>query len=382
MSEKFIYMDYNSTAPVDDDVLKAMLPYFAERFGNPASKHHFGNEALAAVEVARKQIADLIKANENDIIFTSGATESNNLIIKGIAEHNYRQGINIVTSEIEHTSVLDAAEALEKSGVEIRYIKPDGSGIINPDAVDSAIDSNTVLVSIMTANNEIGTIQPIPETGALCRKKGVLFHTDAVQAFGRIPIDVSEYAIDIMSISGHKIYGPKGIGAVYANEKARKSIAAQLNGGGHEQGLRSGTLNVPGIVGFGKAAEIAGRRMFEDFRKQIVQRDILIQNLLARVPFSELNGSREKRLPNNANISFEGVDSSRLISNLKNIALSTGSACSSATLQPSYVLKAIGRSDSMIKSAVRFGIGRQTTNEEIMTVVERVIEEVNKLRNT
>lgn len=374
-------MDYNSTTPLAPEALESMLPYFSARFGNPASKHHFGTEALAAVELARKQVSAVIKCSEDEIIFTSGATESNNLAVKGVVEQNYREGVNIVASAIEHTSVLDTVRSLEKSGVEVRYIMPDAQGIIHPDAVDSAIDSKTVLVSIMTANNEIGTIQPVPEIGEICMKKDVLFHTDAVQAFGKMPMDAEEFKSDLMSISAHKIYGPKGIGALYVSRRAKKRIAAQITGGGHEQGLRSGTLNVPAIVGFGKAAEIAGKRLFDDFQKQIVLRDILIQNLLTRVPFSSLNGSREKRLPNNANISFEGVDSSRLISNLKTIALSTGSACSSATLQPSYVLKAIGKSETMIKSAVRFGIGRETTEEEVKIVIERVIEEVNKLRN-
>ncbi|MFA5012080.1 MAG: cysteine desulfurase family protein [Ignavibacteria bacterium] len=373
-------MDYNSTTPVDKEVLDAMLPYFSGKFGNPSSRHHFGNEANVAVEYARKQISALVNCNPDEIIFTSGATESNNLAIKGVVENNYKEGINIVTSEIEHTSVLDTVKALEKSGVEIRYVKPDSYGLIVPKDVEENIDENTVLVSIMTANNEIGTIQPVPEIAQICRIQNVLFHTDAVQAFGKLPVDVNEYKIDLMSISAHKMYGPKGVGALYVRNTSADKISTQLNGGGHERGLRSGTLNVPGIVGFGKAAEISSVRMFDDFQKEIVQRDILMQNLLNRIPCSFLNGSREKRLPNNVNISFEGVDSSVVISNLKNIALSTGSACSSATLGPSYVLKAIGKTDSLIKSAIRFSLGRKTTNEEIMYVIEKVIESVNKLR--
>lgn len=373
-------MDYNSTTPVDTKVLDAMLPYFCGKFGNPSSKHHYGNEANVAVEYARKQISVLVNCNPDEIIFTSGATESNNLAIKGVVEKNYKVGINIVTSEIEHTSVLDTVKSLEKSGVEIRYVKPDGYGLIIPKDVEENIDENTVLVSIMTANNEIGTIQPIPEIANICRNRNVLFHTDAAQAFGKIPIDVKDFNIDLMSISAHKMYGPKGVGALFVGNTSADKISAQLNGGGHERGLRSGTLNVPGIVGFGKAAEISSKRMYDDFQKEIVQRDILMQNLLNRIPYSYLNGSKEKRLPNNVNISFEGVDSSVLISNLKNIALSTGSACSSATLEPSYVLKAIGKNESMIKSAIRFGIGRQTTDEDIKYVVEKVIESVSKLR--
>ena len=373
-------MDYNSTTPVDTKVLDAMLPYFCGKFGNPSSKHHYGNEANVAVEYARKQISVLVNCNPDEIIFTSGATESNNLAIKGVVENNYKVGINIVTSEIEHTSVLDTVKSLEKSGVEIRYVKPDGHGLIIPKDVEENIDENTVLVSIMTANNEIGTIQPIPEIANICRNRNVLFHTDAAQAFGKIPIDVKDFNIDLMSISAHKMYGPKGVGALFVGNTSADKISAQLNGGGHERGLRSGTLNVPGIIGFGKAAEISSKRMYDDFQKEIVQRDILMQNLLNRIPYSFLNGSKEKRLPNNVNISFEGVDSSVLISNLKNIALSTGSACSSATLEPSYVLKAIGKNESMIKSAIRFGIGRQTTDEDIKYVVEKVIESVSKLR--
>lgn len=373
-------MDYNSTTPVDTKVLDAMLPYFCGKFGNPSSKHHYGNEANVAVEYARKQISVLVNCNPDEIIFTSGATESNNLAIKGVVEKNYKVGINIVTSEIEHTSVLDTVKSLEKSGVEIRYVKPDGYGLIIPKDVEENIDENTVLVSIMTANNEIGTIQPIPEIANICRNRNVSFHTDAAQAFGKIPIDVKDFNIDLMSISAHKMYGPKGVGALFVGNTSADKISAQLNGGGHERGLRSGTLNVPGIVGFGKAAEISSNRMYDDFQKEIVQRDILMQNLLNRIPYSFLNGSKEKRLPNNVNISFEGVDSSVLISNMKNIALSTGSACSSATLEPSYVLKAIGKNESMIKSAIRFGIGRQTTDEDIKYVVEKVIESVSKLR--
>ena len=373
-------MDYNSTTPVDTKVLDAMLPYFCGKFGNPSSKHHYGNEANVAVEYARKQISVLVNCNPDEIIFTSGATESNNLAIKGVVEKNYKVGINIVTSEIEHTSVLDTVKSLEKSGVEIRYVKPDGYGLIIPKDVEENIDENTVLVSIMTANNEIGTIQPIPEIANICRNRNVLFHTDAAQAFGKIPIDVKDFNIDLLSISAHKMYGPKGVGALFVGNTSADKISAQLNGGGQERGLRSGTLNVPGIVGFGKAAEISSKRMYDDFQKEIVQRDILMQNLLNRIPYSFLNGSKEKRLPNNVNISFEGVDSSVLISNLKNIALSTGSACSSATLEPSYVLKAIGKNESMIKSAIRFGIGRQTTDEDIKYVVEKVIESVSKLR--
>ncbi len=374
-------MDYNAATPADSEVVQAMLPYFSEKFGNAASKHHFGNAASAAIDHSRKQISELIHCSPKDIVFTSGATESNNLALKGVVEYYYKENINIVTTEIEHSSVLDVCKSLNASGVTVKYVKPDEYGIVRPEDVEKAIDGNTILVSVMTANNEIGTIQPIPEIGQICKFKNVLFHTDAVQAFGKIPVDVNEYNIDLMSISAHKIYGPKGIGALYINSSKKIRLAEQINGGGHEQGFRSGTLNTPGIVGFGKAAEIASSRMYSDFQKEIVQRDILIENFLNRISFTYLNGSKEKRLPNNVNISFEGVESGVLLSNLKNIALSTGSACSSATLQPSHVLKAIGKSESQVKSAIRFGIGRETTNEDINYVINKVTEVVNKLRN-
>jgi cysteine desulfurase len=374
-------MDYNSTTPVDSEVVKAMLPYFNERFGNSASRHHYGNVASAAVEHSRKQISNLLNCNPKEIVFTSGATESNNLALKGIIEAHFKKNINIVTTEIEHSSILDVCDSLNAFGVTIKLVKPNSYGIVDPEDIETAIDDNTVLVSVMTANNEIGTIQPIPEIGQICKDKNVLFHTDAVQAFGKIPIDVNDFNVDLMSISAHKIYGPKGIGVLYISGRKKIKLSEQINGGGHERGLRSGTLNIPGIVGFGKAAEIAKTRMYSDFQKEIVQRDMLIENLLKKVSFTYLNGSKEKRLPNNVNISFEGIESSVLLSQLNNIALSSGSACSSATLQPSHVLKAIGKSDSQIKSAVRFGIGRETTNEEINYVIEQVVKTVNTLRN-
>jgi cysteine desulfurase len=374
-------MDYNSTTPVDSEVVKSMLPYFNERFGNSASRHHFGNVASAAVEHSRKQISNLLNCNPKEIVFTSGATESNNLALKGIVESNFRKNINIVTTEIEHSSILDVCDSLNSFGVTIKLVKPNSYGIVDPEDIESAIDDNTVLVSVMTANNEIGTIQPIPEIGQICKDKNVLFHTDAVQAFGKIPINVNDFNVDLMSISAHKIYGPKGIGVLYISGRKKIKLSEQINGGGHERGFRSGTLNTPGIVGFGKAAEIAKTRMYSDFQKEIVQRDMLIENFLKRISFTYLNGSKEKRLPNNLNISFEGLESSVLLSQLNNIALSSGSACSSATLQPSHVLKAIGKSNSQIKSAIRFGIGRETTNEEINYVIEQVVKTVNTLRN-
>ncbi|MCE1164712.1 MAG: cysteine desulfurase [Bacteroidetes bacterium] len=375
-------MDYNSTTPVDEEVLREMLPYFSVKFGNASSKHHYGSEAAAAVENARKKIAALIGVSSDEIVFTSGATESVNLAIKGIAESNFRDGCNIVTTEIEHPAVLDTCKSLSESGVEIRYAKPDRYGIVGAEEIEELTDGNTILVSVMTANNETGAIQHIPEIGTICAKKNVLFHTDAVQAYGKIPINAKEFGIDLMSFSSHKIYGPKGVGALYINKSNPKAKAApQMHGGGHEKGLRSGTLNVPGIAGFGKAAEIAGIRMYDDFVKQTVLRDRLIENLLMRLPHVYLNGHRSKRIPNTANICFEGVPAVTLMNSIKDVAVSAGSACASATLQDSHVLKSMGLPAERIRSSVRFSIGRMTTNEEIDEVMEKFIYTVKKLRN-
>ncbi len=375
-------MDYNATTPVDEEVLNAMLPYFGEKFGNASSKHHYGNEAAAAVGSARNKIAEVIGASAEEIVFTSGATESVNLAVKGAAEANYREGCNIVTTEIEHSSVLDTCKALSESGIEIRYAKPDRYGRVSAETIDELINDDTILVSVMTVNNEVGTIQPLPEIGTICSKKNVLFHTDATQAYGKIPMNAAELRIDLMSFSSHKIYGPKGIGALYARADNRKiKIAPQIHGGGHERGLRSGTLNVPGIVGFGKAAEVAGKMMYDDFKKQTVLRDRLIENFLRRLPHVYLNGHRSKRMPNNANICFEGVTASMLMNSIKDVAVSAGSACSSATLQDSHVLKSMGLTPDRVRSSVRFSIGRMTTGEEIETVIEKYINSVNNLRN-
>lgn len=382
MSDKIIYLDYNATTPVDEEVLKEMLPYFSEKFGNASSKHHYGNEASAAVDNARRKVAEVINASPDEIIFTSGATESVNLAIKGIAEANFREGCNIVTTGIEHLSVLDTCGALSGSGVEVRYAKPDRYGRVSAETIDGLIDGNTILVSVMTVNNEVGTIQPIPEIGKVCANKNVLFHSDATQAYGKIPLDASELGIDLMSFSSHKIYGPKGAGALFVKSKDVKSvIAAQMHGGGHEKGLRSGTLNVPGIVGFGKAAELAVKYLFRDFEKQTVMRDRLIENFLRRLPHVYLNGHRSKRIPNNANICFEGVTAVALMNSVKEVAVSSGSACSSATLQDSHVLKSMGLDAGRVRSSVRFSIGRMTTSEEIDAAIEKYINTVNKLRN-
>jgi len=374
-------MDHNSTTPVEQEVIDAMLPYFKENFGNPSSNHHYGVAASVAVDNARRQVASLINCSTEEIVFTSGATESNNLALKGVVESFFSNDINIVTTNIEHSSVLDTAFSLSKYDVELRFVKNDEYGFVDVKDLENKIDKNTVLVSVMTANNEIGTIQPIAEIGLICKNKKVLFHSDAVQAFGKIPLNVSDLNIDFLSISAHKIYGPKGVGALYINKSAKEKISPQFNGGAHEYGIRSGTLNVPGIVGFGKASEIAKNKMFDDFRNQTVLRDILIEKLLKNIEFSYLNGPKEKRLPNNVNISFEGVDSNSLISKMKNVALSSGSACSSATLQQSYVLKALGKPESLVKSAVRLGLGRSSTLEEINYVVEKLIKIITEIRN-
>jgi len=378
-----VYVDYNSTTPVDPDVLKAMLPFFTEKFGNAASKsHRYGMEAEIAVEKARKQVASLINADSKDIIFTSGATESINLAIKGIAESHKGKKIHIVSDEIEHKAVLDSLKYLESFGVDITYLKPDRFGFINPEDVKNAIRDNTVLVTVMTANNEIGTIQPIAEISEICRNKDVLFHTDAAQAAGKIPLDVKLTGIDMVSFSAHKLYGPKGIGALYINSANPKvKIVEQISGGGHEKGLRSGTLNVPAIVGFGKASELCTVKMFDEFKTQTVLRDRVINNLVKRLEYTTLNGDEYKRLPNNVNITFEKTNSTVLMSEAKQLAFSTGSACSSASLELSHVLKAIGKTDEESRCSVRLGIGRYTTEEEINFAIEKIIESVNKIRS-
>lgn len=378
-----IYLDYNSTTPLDPDVLKEMLPFLTEKFGNASSKsHRFGWEADAAVELARKRITHLINAYPDELIFTSGATESINLALKGLAENFIGKKNHIISSNIEHRAVLDTLKYLEKYGIKITYLNADEKGFVNPDDLKKSIDADTFLVSIMTANNEIGTIQPIAELAKISKDNFVLFHTDATQAIGKIPIDVNELDIDLMSFSAHKIYGPKGIGALFIKSKKPEiKISEQINGGGHEKGLRSGTLNVPAIVGFGKAAELCKDKMFDDFNTQVVFRDRLIYNFLNNLEFTTLNGDSSKRLPNNVNICFENVDSTVLMSEAKELAFSTGSACSSASLDLSHVLKAIGRTDDESRCSVRFGIGRFTTNEEIDFTINKIKNAVIKIRN-
>jgi cysteine desulfurase len=379
-----IYLDNNATTAVDPRVLDAMLPYFSERFGNAASKNHaFGWEAEAAVDGAREQIARLIGASSpREIIFTSGATESDNLAIKGIA-HAYRdRGDHIVTCMTEHKAVLDSCKALEKSGFEVCYLPVNGAGLIDLQQLRDRITNRTILISIMAANNEIGTLQPIQEIGRLAKEKNIIFHSDATQAVGKMPINVGDMGIDLLSLTAHKMYGPKGVGALYVRAaKPRVKITPLIDGGGHERGMRSGTLNVPGIVGLGKAAELARMEMGAEAEKLIALRERLKAGLLAQLDDIRINGDPVKRLPGNLNMSFAYVEGESLMMGLKEIAVSTGSACTSASLEPSYVLKAIGLEDSLAHASIRFGLGRFNTVEEIDYTIQRVSEEVRRLRD-
>ena len=377
-----IYLDNNATTPMDPRVLEAMMPYFTEIFGNAASRNHpFGWKAEEAVDYAREQVAALINADEKEIIFTSGATESNNLAIKGVFEMYAAKGNHIITVETEHKAVLDACKHIEKLGAQVTYLKTNEQGLITVKQVEDAIQPNTVLVSIMYANNEIGVIQPMKEIGALCHSKGILFHTDATQAVGKIPVDVIADNIDLLSFTGHKMYGPKGVGALYVRRKnPRVKVTAQMDGGGHERGMRSGTLNVPGIVGFGKACELCKNEMQADTDRIIKMRDHLEKELLV-LEESYINGSKEHRLPHVSNMSFKYVEGEGLIMGVKNIAVSSGSACTSASLEPSYVLKALGLDDELAHSSLRFGLSRFTTDEEVEYAINHVKEAVTKLRD-
>jgi cysteine desulfurase len=375
-----VYLDNHATTPVDPRVLEAMLPYFGPKFGNAASRSHiFGWEAEKAVERARKQIAELAGAAPREIVFTSGATESDNLAIKGAVEA-LGHGRHVITMATEHKAVLDTIAHLGRQGVETTVLAPRPDGLIDLDALRGAIRRETALVSVMHANNETGVIQPAAEIGAICREAGVLFHCDAAQSFGKIPVDVKEQNISLLSLSAHKMYGPKGIGALYVSRKdPRVSLVAQMDGGGHEFGFRSGTLNVPAIVGFGEACAICGAEMPEEAVRLASFRDRLKCALESALDGTRVNGSVEQRLPGNLNMSFEEVDAEALLANMPEIALSTGSACSSATVEPSHVLRAMGLGETA-RSAVRFGLGRFTTEEEIDYVAGRVVETVRKLR--
>ena len=377
-----IYLDNHATTPMDPRVLQAMLPWFTEKFGNAASRNHaFGWEAEEAVENARKQIADLIGANPKEIIFTSGATESNNLAIKGVAQMYAEKGNHIITAASEHKAVLDTCKHLEKEGCRVTYLPLKADGLIDLDMLREAITDKTILVSIMYANNEIGVVQPIREIGRICKEKGVLFHTDGVQAIGKIPVNVTADNVDLMSITGHKLYGPKGVGALYVRRRnPRVQLTSQMDGGGHERGMRSGTLNVPGIVGLGEACAIAHRGMAEESARLQTMRDHLMKRLTTELDETFINGSLEHRLPHNLNISFAYVEGESLLMGINDIAVSSGSACTSATLEPSYVLKALGMGDDLAHSSIRFGLGRFNTQEEVDYAADRVIEVVRKLR--
>jgi cysteine desulfurase len=377
-----IYLDNNATTPMDPRVLEAMIPYFTEHFGNAASRNHpFGWEAEEAVDYAREQVAKLIGADQKEIIFTSGATEGDNLGIKGVYEMYASKGNHIITCTTEHKAVLDTCKHIEHLGGEVTYLPVAANGLIDLTALEAAIKPTTILIAIMYANNEIGVVQPVKEISTIAKKHGVLFFSDAVQAVGKIPVDVNADGIDIMAFTAHKMYGPKGIGALYVRRKnPRVKVTAQMDGGGHERGMRSGTLNVPGIVGFGKACELARLEMAADAERLSKLRDKL-EAALTQIDESYVNGSTEHRLPHVANISFKYVEGEGLMMGFnKTIALSSGSACTSASLEPSYVLKALGLGDDLAHSSLRFGLGRFTTDEQIDYTIKAVTDTVLKLR--
>src|SRR3954465_6073343 len=377
-----IYLDNHATTPLDPRVLEAMMPFFTGKFGNAASRNHqFGWEAEAGVETAREQIAKLIGATAKEIIFTSGATESNNLAIKGVAEMYKEKGNHIITAVTEHKAVLDTCKRLEKYGYKVTYLPVGADGLISLDELKAAFTDKAIIGTTMAANKEIGVLQPVDEIGAICKEKGVLFHSDAVQAAGKVPLDVNKSNISIMSLTAHKMYGPKGVGALYVRRKnPRVQLSAILDGGGHERGMRSGTLNVPGIVGFGKAAEIAMTEMPEEAKRLNFLRDRLKDKFLSNLDEVHVNGTMKHHLPGNLNISFVYVEGESLLMGINDIAVSSGSACTSATLEPSYVLKALGPGDDVAHSSIRFGIGRFNTEAEIDYVSDKMIDTVKKLR--
>ena len=377
-----IYLDNHATTAVDPRVFEAMRPYFIEVFGNAASRNHsFGWQGEEAVEKGRKQVASIIGATAKEIVFTSGATESNNLAIKGVAQMYAEKGNHIITAATEHKAVLDTCKHLEKEGARVTYLPVQTNGLVDLDQLRSAITDKTVLISIMYANNEIGVLQPIAEIGKMAKERGILFHTDATQAVGKVPVDVIKDNIDLLSISAHKMYGPKGVGALYVRRRnPRVQLTAQMDGGGHERGMRSGTLNVTGIVGLGEACAIAQAGMAEEGKRLAYLRDKLKDRLLAALDEVYINGTMEHRLPNNLNISFAYVEGESLLMGINEIAVSSGSACTSATLEPSYVLKALGAGDDLAHSSIRFGIGRFNTEEEVDYVTAKVIDVVKKLR--
>jgi cysteine desulfurase len=377
-----IYMDNHATTPVDPRVFEAMRPYLTNVFGNSASRNHsFGWEAEEATEKARKQVASLIGATAKEIVFTSGATESDNLALKGVAEMYAEKGNHIITAATEHKAILDTCKRLEKHGTRVTYLPVQQNGLVDLDQLKAAITDKTVLISIMHANNEIGVLQPIREIGRIARERGVLLHTDGTQAAGKVPVNVIDDNIDLMSISAHKMYGPKGVGALYVRRRnPRVQLTAQMDGGGHERGMRSGTLNVPGIVGLGEACALAQAEMPAESKRMAFLRDKLKDRLMNSLDEVYINGTLEHRLPNNLNISFAYVEGESLLMGINEIAVSSGSACTSATLEPSYVLKALGAGDDLAHSSIRFGLGRFNTEEEVDYVAGKVIEVVKKLR--
>jgi len=377
-----IYMDNHATTPMDPRVLQAMLPYFTEKFGNAASRNHsFGWAGEEAVETARQQIAALISATAKEIIFTSGATESDNLMIKGVAEMYREKGNHIITQAIEHKAVLDTCKRLEKNGYEVTYLPVQRDGRVNPEDVRKAIKPTTILITVMYANNEIGVINPIAEIGKIAKEHGIIFAVDGVQAVGKIPVDVIKDNVDLLAISGHKLYGPKGVGALYVRRRnPRVQLSAIIDGGGHERGMRSGTLNVTGIVGLGKACELCQQEMAEEGARLAKLRDRLKAGLEAKLDEVYINGSLEHRLPNNLNMSFAYVEGESLLMGINDVAVSSGSACTSATLEPSYVLKALGVGEDLAHTSIRFGLGRFTTEEEVDYVIDKMVQVVTKLR--
>jgi cysteine desulfurase len=379
-----IYMDNHATTPVDPRVLETMIPYFTGDFGNAASRNHaFGWKAEEAVEYAREQLAGLIGAkSEKEIVFTSGATESDNLAIKGVAEFYKEKGNHIITSRTEHKAVLDTCKRLEKQGYQVTYLDVDTEARVDPEQVRAAITDKTILVSIMLANNEVGTVQRLADIGQITREKGVLFHTDAVQGVGKVEFDVEKMNVDLASLSAHKMYGPKGVGALYVRRnKPRVRIVAEIDGGGHERGMRSGTLNVPGVVGFGKAAEIARREWKDEAQRLFGLRQRLRQGLFSQLDMVHLNGADDPwRLPGNLNVSFSFVEGEAMMMAIRDVAVSSGSACTSASLEPSYVLKAMGIDEELAHSSIRFGIGRFNTEEEVDYVTDLVVRSVVRLR--
>jgi cysteine desulfurase len=377
-----IYMDNNATTRTDPRVVEAMLPYFTEKFGNAASRNHsFGWEAEEAVDNAREQIADLIGASAKEMVFTSGATESNNLALKGVAAMYRKKGDHIITAVTEHKAVLDPCKRLERDGFKVTFLPVDKYGQVSAEQVAAALTDKTILVSIMAANNEIGTVNPVGQIGKMCKQKGILFHTDAVQAVGKIPVDVEEMGIDLLSLSGHKIYGPKGIGALYVRRKdPRVRLDPIIDGGGHERGMRSGTLPVPLIVGLGMACELCRKEMDREAKRAFGLRERLRQGITSKLEDVYLNGHPNDRLPGNLNLSFAYVEGEALMMGIKDVAVSSGSACTSASLEPSYVLKALGVGDELAHSSIRFGLGRFNTEEEVDFVVDDVVRAVNHLR--